>query len=340
MWAMEIIDAQVHLNMLLPDWRNVDLDFGVGAGVAAMDAVGIDRVLIAESWGFDAQMRPARATVLPNGAVRMAFPFSERAVALYPERFVSLRRVDHRDPKLEQLVAEVRSQPGALCLRVVPIVDTGEVDAFERGEFEPLFAAAEQHDVPIFASLPGRGHMLAHYLRTFPKLQVILDHTGVGVEPPRIGTIAPTLARSVVPTLDARLAQLDQVIDLAQYPNLSLKWCHAPARLSAEPYPHRDVLPHLRRVIDAFGIERVVWASDFTQSFHTFGRPWAEALHYLLDSDQLSDSEKTWLFGRSLRRESQHRCGSRDYNTTQILHALHRGPSLVLKSSRRCPAAR
>jgi predicted TIM-barrel fold metal-dependent hydrolase len=184
----------------------------------------------------------------------------------------------------------------------VPIVDTGEVDAFERGEFEPLFAAAEAHGVPIFASLPGRGHMLVRYLRSFPRLQVILDHTGVGVEPPRIGTVAPTLARSVVPTLEGRIAQLDRVIDLAQYPNLALKWCHAPARLSGEPYPHRDVLPHLRRVIDAYGVERVLWASDITQSRHTFGRPWAEALHYLLDSDQLSETEKEWLFGRSVRR--------------------------------------
>jgi predicted TIM-barrel fold metal-dependent hydrolase len=299
---MEIIDAQVHLNMLLPNWQSVDLDVAVAAGVASMDAVGIDIVLIAESWGFDAQMRPARATTLPNGAVRQQFPFSARAVALYPDRFVSLRRVDHRDPELDRLVSEVRSQPGALCLRVVPIVDTGEVDAFERGEFEPLFASAEAHAVPIFASLPGRGYMLARYLRRFPNLQVILDHTGVGVEPPRVGTVAPTLARSVVATLEARIAQLDQVIELAQYANLALKWCHAPARLSAQPYPHRDVLPHLRRVIDAYGVERVLWASDYTQSYHTFGRPWAEALHYLLDSDELSASEKEWLFGRSLRQ--------------------------------------
>ena len=299
---MEIIDAQVHLNMLLPDWQNVDLDVAIEAGIAAMDAVGIDKVLIAESWGFDAHMRPARATVLRNGAIRMQFPFSERAMMLHPDRFVSLRRVDHRDPELERLVAEVRSQPGALCLRVVPILDTGEVDAFERGEFEPLFAAAEAQGVPIFASLPGRGQMLVRYVREFPKVQVILDHTGVGVEPPRIGSVAPTLARSVVPTLEARVAQLDQVVELAQYPNLALKWCHAPARLSAEPYPHRDVLPHLRRVIDAYGVERVMWASDYTQSRHTFGRPWAEALHYLLDSDQLSETEKEWLFGRSLRQ--------------------------------------
>jgi hypothetical protein len=44
----------------------------------------------------------------------------------------------------------------------------------------------------------------------------------------------------------ARVAQLDQVLELAQYPNLALKWCHAPTLLSETAYPYRDVLPLLR----------------------------------------------------------------------------------------------
>jgi predicted TIM-barrel fold metal-dependent hydrolase len=299
---MEIVDAQVPLNQLVKDWSTADPDSVIATAIAAMDAIGIDVVLIAESRGFTANMQPALGPRLPNGAIRAEFPFSERAVATHPDRFGYLVRIDVNDPELDRLVAEVRTKPGALCLRIVPIVDTGEVARFEQGELEPLFAAAEKYAVPIFASLPGRGHMLVRYLQKFPGLQVILDHTGVGVEPPRVGIIAPTLARSVVPTLAERVAQLDQVISLAQYPNLSLKWCHASARLSAEPYPHRDVLPHLRRVIDAFGIERVMWASDYTQSRSTFGESWAEQLFYLRDSDQLSDREKEWLLGKTVRR--------------------------------------
>jgi L-fuconolactonase len=299
---MEIVDAQVHLNQLVHDWQSADPERVIATAITTMDALGIDAVLIAESRGFNANMQPALGPVLPNGAIRAEFPFSERAVALHPERFGYLVRVDINDPELDRLVSEIRTKPGALCLRIVPIVDTGEVDRFAQGELEPLFAAAERHAVPIFASLPGRGHMLVRYLRAFPGLQVILDHTGVGVEPPRLGTVAPTLARSVVPTLAERVAQLDQVIELARFPNLALKWCHAPARLSAEPYPHRDVLPHLRRVIDAFGVERVMWASDYTQSRATSGESWAEQLYYLRDSDLLSEDEKEWLLGKTVRK--------------------------------------
>jgi predicted TIM-barrel fold metal-dependent hydrolase len=298
----EIVDAQVHLNQLVPDWRTAEPDAVIATAIAAMDAVGIDAALIAESRGFDAQMRPALGPVLPNGAVRGEFPFSERAVALHPDRFAYLVRIDPRDPELERLMSEVRGKPGALCVRIVPVPNIGEVAAFERGEFEPLLAAAAEHDVPIFCWFPGRAHLLVPYLKKYPQLQFILDHCGVGVAPPRIGVLPPTLQTSVTETLAERQAQLERVIDLAQYPNLALKWCHAPGFLSEQPYPHRDMQPWLRKALDAFGKERIMWASDYTVSRVETGFSWAHTLHYLLDWDVLSDSEKEWLLGGSVRQ--------------------------------------
>jgi L-fuconolactonase len=297
----EIVDAQVHLNQLVPDWRTAETDAVIATAIQAMDAVGIQAALIAESRGFDARMRPALGPELPNGAIRAEFPFSERAVAQHPDRFGYLVRIDVRDPDVERIVGEVRTKPGALCMRIVPIPDTGEVAALERGEFEPLFAAAETYGVPVFAWLPARSHLLVPYLKKFPRLQFILDHCGVGVAPPHTGQIAPTLASSMTPTLAERVAQLDQVLDLARYPNLALKWSHAPTLLSETDYPYRDVLPLLRRAIKAFGVERVMWASDYTQARAETRQTWAQALYYLLDSDQLSETEKTWLVGRSVR---------------------------------------
>jgi predicted TIM-barrel fold metal-dependent hydrolase len=300
---MHIVDAQVHLNQLVPDWRTADPDRVIETAIVAMDAVGIDAVLIAESRGFDSKMRPALGPELPNGAIRGEFPFSERAVELYPDRFAYLVRIDVKDPELDRLVGELRSKPGALCMRIVPVPNIGEVAAFERGEFEPLLAAAAEHQVPVFCWFPGRSHLLAPYLRKYPTLQLILDHCGVGVAPPRTGwELPPTLQTSLAPTLGERLAQLERAIDLAQYPNLALKWSHAPGFLSAEPYPHRDMFPALRRAIDAFGPERIMWASDYTVSRLEMDFSWAHTLHYLLDSDQLSQTEKEWLLGKSARQ--------------------------------------
>jgi L-fuconolactonase len=300
--VMEIVDAQVHLNQLVPDWRTAATDAVIATGIQSMNAVGVQAALIAESRGFDSKMRPALGPELPNGAIRAEFPFSERAVAQHPDRFAYLVRIDIKDPEVERIVGEVRTKPGALCMRIVPIPDTGEVASLERGEFEPLFAAAEAYGVPVFAWLPARSQLLVPYLKKFPRLQFILDHCGVGVAPPHTGQMAPTLASSMTPTRAERVAQLDQVLDLAQYPNLALKWCHAPTLLSETAYPYRDVLPLLRRAIDAFGVERVMWASDVTQARAEANHTWAQLLYYLLDADQLSETEKAWILGRSVRQ--------------------------------------
>jgi predicted TIM-barrel fold metal-dependent hydrolase len=281
---MDLVDAQVHLNRLGANWDHTDNAVKVEHAVATMDALGLTAVLIDEWAGF-ANPVTKRGHLpgyfLPNGAMRGEHPFSDKAVELYPERFAYVARIDPLDPELESLMAGVQSRPGALGLRIVPIPEAGELELYERGSFDPLFASAEHHSVPIFAWFPGRSHMLAPTLEKFPKLQLILDHCGLSRDE---GNFAH---------------QLDQVCRMARFPNLALKWCHAPSQLSSKPYPFDDVLPHLRRAIDAFGAERIMWASDHTQS--KTHHSWAEALFYLRDSVQLSATEKEWILGRSVR---------------------------------------
>jgi hypothetical protein len=298
---MEIIDAQVHMNQLVPNWKAAPLDEVIATGIQVMDAVGIDKVLIGEAHGFSANMLPI-GEELPNGAVRSTYPFSERAVELHPDRFVYHIRVDSHDPDLERILSGVRSRPGALCMRIVPVPQTGEVASLERGEYDPLFAAAERYQVPVFAWVPGRAQLLESYARKFPKLQFIVDHCGVGVAPIRIGQLPVTMATSLTPTLRERVAELERVCDLAHYRNVAIKWCHAPGLLSDEDYPYRDLMPLLRKVIGAFGVERIMWASDYTVARDQNGNSWTQCLAYILDSDALSDSEKEWMLGGSVRR--------------------------------------
>ena len=140
--------------------------------------------------------------------------------------------------------------------------DNGDFEALQRGGFEPLSAAAETHQVPVFAWLPGRSQALLSYLTNFPHVPVVLDHTGVG-----------GIAREQT---DERDRQFEEMLSLARFPNFALKWCQAPQRFSHQTYPFHDAMPFLRRALDALGPERVMWASDHTQSksHHT----WAEAL--------------------------------------------------------------
>jgi L-fuconolactonase len=298
---MEIIDAQVHLNQLGPDWQTDPVDSVIATGIQAMDAVGIDKVLIGEAHGFDAKYRPL-GEELPNGAIRSAYPFSERAVELHPARFTYHVVIDFTDPEVDRLAAEVQTRPGANSARIVPVPQTGAVDSLEHGEFNALFAAAERHQVPVFAWVPSRAHFLLPYIQRFPKLQFIVDHCGVGVAPLRVGQLPVTMETSMTKSRDDRLVELTRVCEMAQYPNVALKWCHAPGLLSEEDYPYRDVMPLLRQAIDAFGVERIMWASDYTIAQSQNANSWAECLYYLLDSDQISRTEKEWLLGGSVRQ--------------------------------------
>jgi hypothetical protein len=58
----------------------------------------------------------------------------------------------------------------------------------------------------------------------------------------------------------------------------------------------------LLRTIEAFVVDRIMWASDYTVARDQNGNSWAQTLYYLLDSDELSATEKEWILGRSLRR--------------------------------------
>ncbi|MFD1733998.1 hypothetical protein ACFSC4_26565 [Deinococcus malanensis] len=146
---MDIVDAQVHFNLL------GTLD----AGVAAMDAVGVSALLYDEYWAFDAKSRILPGYELPGGAFRQVFPLAEEAALRYPERFAYLVRFDRRDPDLDALVGSIRTVPQRKALRVVPWTPEG-FEQFAEGADAPLFAAAQRHRVPVFVLLPGRTRLL------------------------------------------------------------------------------------------------------------------------------------------------------------------------------------
>jgi len=64
-------------------------------------------------------------------------------------------------------------------------------------------------------------------------------------------------------------------------------------------YPFKGLISHLRRALDAFGVERVMWASD--HGGNQTGESWAELLFYIRECPQITDIEKDWLLGKTVR---------------------------------------
>ena len=282
---MEIVDGQGHVNGLGSDWNKVDPAVVVERVVVAMDAVGINALVIDEWAGFDDKMRFLPGNVLPNGAMRSTSPFSDAAVRMYPKRFSYLDRVDPQDPLAEELIARKRKTPGLVALRIVAVPGSGHTELFESGAYEKYFAAAQENKLPVFCQFPERTpKFLAPYAKKFSKLQIIIDHCGTW-QKPASGT--------------NKADQLPLTLEMAQFPNVALKWCHAPRDLSNQVYPFTEALGHLKSALKAFGPERVMWACDTTISSKTHS--WAQGLYYILDSD-LSQTEKEWVLGKTVRK--------------------------------------
>ena len=150
----------------------------------------------------------------------------------------------------------------------------------------PLLEVAERHGVPLMIFVSGRPAEAAKLARAHPDLNLIIDHLGLK-QPPRM-----------VPDAEP-FQQLPDLLALAQFPNVSVKVTGMPG-LSREPWPWNDLWPHYARLIDAFGIERLIWGSDITRVAELMS--YADALGYVKHTERLSASDKAKLLGGNLRR--------------------------------------
>ncbi|MBV8806927.1 MAG: amidohydrolase [Sinobacteraceae bacterium] len=284
---MEVIDAQVHSweTQTTRGWDSAydalgtdpNNGYTVELALSAMDAVGVNAAVLS--------LPPSYRTLLPDGRFRYDNSYAEEMSLKYPDRIASAARYRVDDPEIEALVAATRSRPGTLCVRCVIRLED-EIAQYKAGVHQRLLTACERHQVPLMLFVSGRPEEAEPIARNFPDLQIIIDH--LGLEQPPYGK----------PTAEP-WAKLPSVLALAKYPNVALKFSGAPS-LSRESYPFLDLWPHLCRVIDAFGPDRLMWGSDVTRvrGLHTY----AESLFYLLHSERLSRSDKQKILGATLRR--------------------------------------
>jgi predicted TIM-barrel fold metal-dependent hydrolase len=286
---MRIIDAQIHDIGPYWDWlgERDELQHKIMGEVmiAYLDALGVQSVVL-----------------FPGGHD----PHADWLSKELPHRFTYVPHVSPDDADVEAVVRDAKANRGIAGLRVLigwPL-DGSELARLKAGAWDPVFAACERHQVPVFLFVTGWLPVAAGIAERYPRLPLIIDH--LGLRQPPLDT--PD---------DPPFEKLQQLLDLAKFPNISVKLCGLPA-LSKQAFPYKDAEPALRAIADAFGAGRLMWASDTTrfagrigigrhQNPATLGdypgkHSYAESLLFIRESPVLSQDEKEAILGGTAAR--------------------------------------
>jgi L-fuconolactonase len=271
---MPVIDVQVHAyerNHPGRPWRG-HLDGPPSATgeemVAAMDSVGVDAALLVSSfnlYGTD-----------PSYALEVR--------AKYPGRFAVIKPVDPTDPAIEDIIADWSKVTGAVGIRVI-LRDDVSTDPADPAINRTL-AAAGRHGLPVNLLCWGRLAQASALMARHPDTVVVVDHLGLRqpFQPP-----APPDA----------WADLANVLDLARHANARMKISGA-CTLSREPYPYSDIWDPVCRIIDAFGLDRCMWGTDWTRA--TALLTFREGVEAFRVTHRLTDGDRAALMGGTVEK--------------------------------------
>ncbi len=235
--------------------------------VAAMDAVGVDGALL----------------VSPFSMYRYDPEYALEVYAKHPGRFGLIKPFDPESESVAEEMADWTSRPGVVGARLMLVA----------WEFEPddprpngILAAGGQAGVPVNVMASHKLPLLRELARRNPNTQVVVDHVGLAqpMDPP-----APP----------EPFSDLDNVLALAELDNVAIKISGA-CTLSHQPFPYPDIWEPLRRIFEAYGLERCLWGTDWTRAVNLL--TYEQGVEAFRVTDQLSDSERSALMGGSLSK--------------------------------------
>ncbi len=160
----------------------------------------------------------------------------------YPQHFKGVCRVDPLDPAAPDHLSEVSALPGFRGVRLSP--EAGPEGDWIRGPLmPPLWTRCKSLGVPMTLLAPiDRMPDVQPLIERFPDITVVIDH----------------MADCPVD----RPEKLNDLIALRRYPRVYVKISHTWS-LSKGAYPWLDAQTLVKRLYDAFGPQRLMWATDW-----------------------------------------------------------------------------
>ncbi len=199
----------------------------------------------------------------------------------YPQYFQGVARVNPLDPAAPDHLSRLTEEDKMRGVRLSPAADAS--GDWLRGDLmSPLWQRCRDLKVPMTLLAPvSRMPDAQKLIEKYPDLTVVIDHMAdTPVNQPQ---------------------ELDRLLALARYPKVFVKISHTWS-LSKEKYPWRDTHEHVKRLHQAFGPQRLMWATDWPICDEHRGS-YGQSLSVVRDEMKfLNDEDKQWMLSRTIER--------------------------------------
>jgi L-fuconolactonase len=236
--------------------------------VAAMDAVGVDGAILVSAYTM----------------YRYDPSFALEVHASHPGRFGLVTPFDTADPGVGEKVSDWAARAGTVGVRL--LLAHGISDAAGDDGIARLLHAARAHDLPVNVYCTQRHEQVGQIAAKFPDVSLVVDHMGL-VQP-----FHP-------PPPEDGWAELPRLLALADHDNVTIKISGA-GTLARQPFPYVDIREPVERIIDAFGLKRCMWGTDWTRAVELLS--YEQGVEAFRRDDWFSDSDRAALMGGNAQR--------------------------------------
>lgn len=265
----DILDPHVHV------WKH-DPQYPFATGQSVPDRDATPETLL----GLMKQHGVAKTVIIQVIHYRYDNSYLADVLKQYPQYFQGVARVDPLDPANADHLSRLVEEQDFRGVRLSPGADS--VGDWITGPLmPPLWERCERLGVPMtilapITRMPDIGKLIDRY----PGLTIVIDHMAdCPVDQPE---------------------QLEKLIDLKRHPKLFVKISHTWS-LSKQPYPWLDSQQLVQRLYNAFGPERLMWATDWPIVDATAN--YTQALTVVRDDMPFLNAEdKSWILSKTIER--------------------------------------
>jgi L-fuconolactonase len=263
-----ILDPHVHV------WKHdPEFPFAPGARVPERDATPETLLGLMKANGV------ARTVIIQVIHYRYDNRYLAAVLKRYPGKFQGVCRVDPLDAAASDHLSRLTAE-GFRGVRLSP-AGNASGDWFHGPLMPPLWRRCQELKVPMTVLAPiTRMPEVGNLLEGLPDLTVVIDHMAdCPIDQP---------------------AELEKLIALKRYPKLFVKISHTWS-ISRQPYPWLDAQEYVKRLYDAFGPQRLMWATDWpiVENVSTYDR----ALKVVRDDMKfLNAGDKSWILSKTIER--------------------------------------